>query len=373
MKNIKIIITVLSFIAINADTLFAQNNGYPVPPCAPDYFVGVASQQGQALTSPYYTTDMPLDVLIGYIVIDSLMKVKTRDEIEKYIDTLSYSNDTLRRIMKYLYTIVDFDPIRFRRYTVGTRAGAIADDIITRVCGVPGAQTGSYPGVSPQKDLDRALLGSDIIAQIKVNEVEDYQNSNSKRVVTAEIIESIKGKNIPQCVPHGGVFTDLPENQLAINQAVNGSCLQFSFPKRWLQISTVRGMCDVINFTPYDSVKQTFRIEKDREYIIFLAMSYVCYSSTSTYFSITPLTKRNCLRDGSQTIRTLLALPIENGKVNEGGSDLGIGSNLTPTQYIAKLKERRDQILNLTNSTRKDDKELKLLTKPSLTEQQRNK
>lgn len=117
----------IEFICKHFTILIGSKWGYPAPPCALGYsYTGVASKQGQALTAPAYTTDMPIDVLVGYIVIDSLRKVKTPDEIEAYLNSLDYSNDTLRRIMKYLYTIVDYDPIRFRRYAVGTSVGRIA-------------------------------------------------------------------------------------------------------------------------------------------------------------------------------------------------------------------------------------------------------
>lgn len=125
--NAFLFVATLSLFVSTSQFLSAQNGGYPAPPCALGYsYTGVASKQGQALTAPAYTTDMPIDVLVGYIVIDSLRKVKTPDEIEAYLNSLDYSNDTLRRIMKYLYTIVDYDPIRFRRYAVGTSVGRIA-------------------------------------------------------------------------------------------------------------------------------------------------------------------------------------------------------------------------------------------------------
>ena len=305
MNTIKIITITLFFIAtisINAD---GQNN-FPAPPCAP-INAGIFTQSGQILKTPYYTTDMPLDVMISYIVIDSIRKGKTPDEIESYLSTLNYSNDTLRRLMKYLYTSVDFDPIRYERYMGASTLSPyitlsrITSDIATRM-----------KTISPYPALDYTLLSSSYIAHVKVtNTFDKRKNFGNKtfwvmlREVTSDVKEIIKGKILPSCNTQTLSWNN--DKPLTTN-----SCLQFNYGLQDLQIISLYGACDLIDTLPASSVNPSFKVEKNNEYIVFLRTNTICDDSLQSCIRLVIQGNANCLRDGGQTIRPLLALPIEN-------------------------------------------------------------
>lgn len=58
---------------------------------------------------------MPLEVFIGYIVLDSIKKANNSLMIDNMIKRLIMSNDTMKQIMKYWYSLVDYNPIQFLR------------------------------------------------------------------------------------------------------------------------------------------------------------------------------------------------------------------------------------------------------------------
>ena len=363
MNTIKIITITLFFIATISINAEGQTT-YPKPPCDTNY-VGISTQHSPILSSPYYTTDMPLDVIIGYIIIDSLTKVKTPDEMEEFLSTLKYSNDTLRRIMKHLYAVVDYDPIRFRRYVASisktppiTIYRTISDIISQAVA------------VSPNQAIDEALLSSDVIAHVTVKKVEDSA-THYIRVLESEIIESVKGKAIPNCINPPVTFSVSKLTESENQFPFVGSCLQFQFPKLWLQVKSQAN--DILDTVPFSIVNQSFKIAPNKDYIVFLELGFVCSDLMHSYLDLNICRRYGWRRDGGQQIRPMLALPIENGIVNESGTELNIGNNLTPTEYIAKIRARRDQILNLTNTNQKDKELLKTITKPELSYKQPTK
>src|SRR5947209_2058575 len=71
----------------------------------------------RTLNYPPLQTEMPLDVALGYIGMDSL--VRSTNVVSGQWDTLlanTYDSDTLRFALKYLYKMGDWDPITFFEY-----------------------------------------------------------------------------------------------------------------------------------------------------------------------------------------------------------------------------------------------------------------
>lgn len=90
------------------------------------------------------------------------------------------------------------------------------------------------------------------------------------------------------------------------------SCLQFNYGLQDLQIISLYGACDLIDTLPASSVNPSFKVEKNNEYIVFLRTNTICDDSLQSCIRLVIQGNANCLRDGGQTIRPLLALPIEN-------------------------------------------------------------
>lgn len=63
---------------------------------------------------PPLSSDMPLDVLISWIVVDSICRTVSPEEVENYVK--STSDDTLRLAMKYLYSLHDYSALLLDKY-----------------------------------------------------------------------------------------------------------------------------------------------------------------------------------------------------------------------------------------------------------------
>ena len=74
-------------------------------------------------TFPPLSTTMPINVVYGYILMDSLCRVGTESIIDSLLNTIS--SDTLSMIMKYYYDIIDYDPILLMEYA---RTSTVCDE-----------------------------------------------------------------------------------------------------------------------------------------------------------------------------------------------------------------------------------------------------
>ncbi len=65
---------------------------------------------------PPISTDMPYNILMGYIYADSLMRCTTPNQTDSLIKSWTSLNDTLKYAIKYLYELEDYNPVIFRQY-----------------------------------------------------------------------------------------------------------------------------------------------------------------------------------------------------------------------------------------------------------------
>lgn len=69
---------------------------------------------------PPYSTDMPLDVLLSYLYIDSALKSASFGSLKTKIRSWTTNNDTMKLFVRSLYAMSNYDPIRFNQYTEET-------------------------------------------------------------------------------------------------------------------------------------------------------------------------------------------------------------------------------------------------------------
>jgi hypothetical protein len=166
------------------------------PPCWQHHTSPVFSFE--RLPSPVsLTTDMPLDVMIGYIFYDSLARSLPTVGINEIYNNLTYS-DTLRYAMKYSYTMMDYNPVlfeRFRRYNNPLRRSAptrsmVFEKLIEKI-----------KTTSPSPFIETLLCQSSIIAHIVVADTFRTRDGTlTNHIVTSTILDTIKGKVLPQCL-----------------------------------------------------------------------------------------------------------------------------------------------------------------------------
>ena len=76
--------------------------------------------------SPVLRTDMPLDIMISYILADSLLRFGDSDQVKDFLQRVekgkvTSDNDTLRYAYKYLHKIMDYDPMLFSNFFLNNK------------------------------------------------------------------------------------------------------------------------------------------------------------------------------------------------------------------------------------------------------------
>ena len=76
---------------------------------------------------PHYYTDMPIDCIIGYILMDSV----TRHQDTKHIlmQVNNWDIITLKKWVKYLYDVTNYDPLLLRSYIQRTIVVVASQDL----------------------------------------------------------------------------------------------------------------------------------------------------------------------------------------------------------------------------------------------------
>jgi len=99
-------------------TMLCENTTAQIIPCRPEV-EGLHFTSPMYKYSPVYFSNMPYDVLISYIVADSILSYAGVKEIASDFNKrfrknqISYDNDTLNYAYKYMYKIMDYDPLLF--------------------------------------------------------------------------------------------------------------------------------------------------------------------------------------------------------------------------------------------------------------------
>lgn len=305
--------------------IFSSYSQYP--PCNLNY-PGLSFQADHLASFPPYSMYMPYDVLVSYIALDTLSKHGFYPDMKDFLDRQSY-NDTIQTIYKLFYKVVDYDPIKLfltmkdNSFIATTPQGLIRDLIIETI-----------PRLSPNPNLDKALLKSFIIAKIYINNIIAIEDSNALnlgknvQICTAEILDTIKGLTIPICKD-----TTTPnkfikyQNQKQYGPAYPGGCLQFNYCLDWNRGNDA-------HHTLRDSLGNPW-IKLNKEYIVFLNFTIECEDSSGVYY---------CVRPSWPESFTFLMFPVENGFVYDPKNEFGFGLNLTANEFISKLRSRINEI-----------------------------
>ncbi len=164
---------------------------------------------------------MPYDVLLGYVALDSVWRGplywdrvdscwRTNFEMVKQVrDFLRRQtwNDTLRKIVRCLFAMVDYNPILFSTTLVGLGVpyhpycSAIAvsltnyhDDVLRYA--LIEANRGDHAAYA----RDMMLFGASYVAHIKIVDTVHIPRRR-ELIATAEVLDLLKGQVLPPCKP----------------------------------------------------------------------------------------------------------------------------------------------------------------------------
>lgn len=320
MKHfVNITIILLVFLNIN---IFAQH-----PPCMPEY-ENLSYKFPNYTNIPLYSTDMPYDVLIGYIAMDSVCRYDSLWYYQEFFKRQTY-NDTIKKIMRFMYKMDDYNPVLFN-YSIRTRAGKyqyFAKDLIESLVKVLAKH-------SPNPYLDRVLIENSYILHILVTDTLYNGDPNNTAPsgdiynVTAQVLDTIKGKVFPTCKNLYPNTTNID-----IHSINNNTCFQFLYSPAW-------GFWRDGYGTRIENEDGSAWIKKDKEYIVFISSSVVCSDYPDLYYTNLPI---GMTKYKTETFRMF---PIENGYVYDPINELGLGVNLTTEQWKNALRNKINIILN---------------------------
>ncbi len=309
------------------------------PPCMPDYY-GLTYSYPKYSHLPNYSTDMPYEVMLGYIVMDSVCKYGNGIMFDEFLNRQTY-NDTIKKIMNFIYRMTDWDPYLFKRtqyYDESQINGyyylspkTIVSELIEKAA-----------ILSSNYKLNKLLLESDYILHAFILDTITRQTLSAEilkdlAIVNYQVLDTIKGKRIPTCKNISlNQYRDSEEKK--DNLLESNNCSQFEFRLGWERKSEFSDVV-VLGNSENSLVDSTGKIwtKKGQEYILCLQIIPLCRDNHKDYCVIYPKVIASL---------TCTMYPIENGKVQDPGNEFGFGSSVEINLFKTTLRQKINEILN---------------------------
>jgi hypothetical protein len=279
---------------------------------------------------PPLASDMPFDVILAYIVADSVARSTTDQAAKSYLKN-DISEEQLYLALKYCYEMVDDNPIRFSQWLgKGSEANYLSSLHSIRVGLCEQARSRLVDG-----NLLALLTYTDYILHVRVIAVESDSNTSAlyarhANVVSAEILESIKGRISPLCAmerPQGVQETKFTQ------AIIPGSCILFDYRDEWKRC-----------INDHNSDRIAGWIDQDFEYIVFLSFLGVKGSNTDPAFA--DYNNYTLCPIGGCFTSVFGMYPVVDGYVIDEHDDFGFGTGVSVEAWKNMLKAK---IHSLTN------------------------
>lgn len=321
------------------------------PPCFEDYN-GLTYKFDKLSVLPPLSTGNTIDYLYAYIALDSIAKNVTIDQVNVFLKNQNY-NDTIKKIMRYYFKMVDENPIAFQIYLDSWKYNN--GSIIPYKLDLKELQKVvllRIKEVSPSPYLDHLILGSQIIAHIKVKsqiQRNDPSAVRAKSIVLdqCEVLELLKG--FPQ---HNCKDVSLQDSiPLLISPkasviSTNDTCLQYDYRLEWRRGKNYSDDAIGVKLDKNgNDVSPTMKDEEgnpwtkvNKEYIVFLNYTIVCGEENYLHYKLSP---------GIAKSWTGTIYPIIDGKVVYPAEEFQtIDINLPVSTFKNIIKDRIIQIKN---------------------------
>lgn len=273
---------------------------------------------------PEYHTDMPLDCLIGHIVLDSALRSTDDEVLRSFINNTSI--DTLRVLARFAYAMIDYNPVLFQYYGITVNRQMWDEDpsrtysdsplsILTILKGRLQLEAGTFRTIA--KD-DVLLVTAPYILHIKVTDVvvgRDTTRSSPARWVNVActVLETIKGQHLPSnCFYPAAVAGEQTSKSTP-------SCLLFGYPEGW---GTAAGFSDLPS-----SSSRVQTVKAGEEYFVFLGFGAITVQDN--YLTIIP----NFEPAGG-------LFQIQDGYVSDPGNFWGLGTKPPVRQFRDNLTSK---------------------------------
>ncbi len=340
MKAEFLIIIICVLIYNLSSLLFCQNHDN-----LPNY-QGTFFYYSNISVMPPLNTDMPFDVMIGYIALDSLRRNGDYSLFKEFINNQTY-NDTIRTIFKYYYKMLDWNPMLFQSYIKNTDycklpLPIIQDEIVEK-----------YFNISPSRGNSLVAL-SYFIYHIRVLDTLRFIDSTSftyQRGLKcySEILNIHKGNILES-------NCNIQENNLSVKNndiyndslQINNPILCFDIRLDWYRGEDIGDVVLIGNDNyPWCRIKEKMVdslnipwIKSNQEYIVFLKPVLIDYHDNYNKYQLFPV-DCNSLTKG--------IYPIINGYVQDPSNDFGLGTSVPYLDFIQNLNNIINEIKNYNN------------------------
>jgi hypothetical protein len=267
-------------------------------------------------TVPPYSTDMPYEILLSYIYLDSLLRNTDEDEQDSVMREDDDYNDTLKGSAKYLYMINDYNPIIFNQYIGEVHLRYSYDNTPGYHSSLQYLKTNiasKIASLAPQNKRDAlfSLLYADYILKIRIIGIEETPDKriisgveapDSKRYrVYAQVLDNIKGKVYTEHIPPPTSVKQTTENDSPEVQSTKDPIITFQYIK--MNYFPRKG---VINDEAFSDVNGGFNMQVGQEAVVFLTHENQLFDNYYDYFDL-----------DLEILCSNNALPIINGNVRD--------------------------------------------------------
>lgn len=151
---------------------------------------------------PPFNSGMPLDVLLSYIIADSIARFDHGHQTEQVIRGWRTMNDTLRNALRYLYIMTDYNPIILTQYLGEVGSSGCVSLVVPQL---RHALRRCAPNTSEAKALYGAIYAGYAL-RIRVLAVDSMTLKPEPGPAThtmyramVEVLDTLKGRVFPSC------------------------------------------------------------------------------------------------------------------------------------------------------------------------------
>ena len=297
---------------------------------------------------PPLNTSMPLEVIMGYIFVDSLARHMQRNEMMSRMKSWNTLNDTLKSIAKFYYKMMDYNPCILHQYSKETELNQslrYKTDVIT----LRNETEFEYCRLSPDslKNIFRTLITSENILRVKVVAIDSmkppqpaYGDTNSFEFFagTCQVLDTIKGRVFPSITNNQPIFKNKKYRMQSFITDANTTYMYFQYE----DVTTPQNFRSD-NSIPYLFQKSDPRLTKynggfglqiGQEIIVFLTRGSRLMDEHNDYYILSP--NYYCSN---------AALPIVNGIVYDVNKIWSDAETLSYQDWLEKFNYYKNLLL----------------------------
>ena len=276
---------------------------------------------------PPLSTGMDDTTLIAYIYLDSLMRSNIPSGLFNYQAWLHQKtkNDTINGMIKYLYKLIDYDPIRFYQY-MHSQSTTVYKTYLIGLLGKTHSLLANIELNTPNEFVMEDLNAADYLLNVQVNSVQSlpsiYHPNEYVYQVNATVLDTLKGKVFQQCNNNQNLINKKPGEK----PLTNGSTICFTY-------FTGPYSNDFTNRKIHPTLKDStgnLTIHPGQQLIITLSHEDYLWDYNYDYFDLTLLT----------------AIPVINGQVIDLNQEWSNSTTLNYSDWKNAFLQKRDLLLN---------------------------